>query len=183
MGILKVLQFREKKTRGTAVSVRFVNLETLVEGFGPENVLPVYTACLNMINAAIKKMGGRLGKVERGSMTVYFSGEGHALKACRAAFLIRRHLEEMNTKNAMRKIADLKSAIGIHTGQIEALREARGEGIEVARKVMEECDAWSDEILVTEDVVKEVGADKAYVKRREAPGTLPPLYKLFHLNP
>lgn len=191
MVLLRLLRFdREpKKAKGTVVAVRFLNLATLIDRYFPEDILPGYTRCLNKINADIKKMDGKLAKVEGDLMDLYFQekpGLDQAELACRAAFLIRKRLDELNEDHGRLGLGELKCAIGLHTGEIEITKDkVFGSAIEVAEAVTAECGSSSDDILISEDVFKALGQGRAYAKMKEpAPGRqgLPPVYKLFHLD-
>ncbi len=192
MGILKFLGVDKgpRKMEAAVVSSNAVNLNRLVEVYGPEEILPDYTECLNSISGELKKAGGTVAAVSGAGMVFFFPGDEngrYAEDACRAAFAIRRHFDALNTENGRLGIVELRSIVGVHAGEIEVEKNrAAGEAIDVAMQVMFLCDPASDEVVVSQSVFRLLDMDKAYLKVKETggihPPSLPPVYSLLHLR-
>lgn len=192
MGILKFLGVGKgpQKIEAAVVSASAVNLERLVEVYGPEEILPDYTECLNSITRDLKKAGGRVAAVSGPGVVFFFPRDEkgrYAEAACRAAFAIRRHLDALNTENGRLGVVELRAIIGVNVGEIEVERErATGTAIDVAMQVMSACDPLSEEVVVSQSVFRLLDKDKAYLKVKEADGrqtsSLPPVYSLLHMS-
>lgn len=192
MGILKFLGVDKglQKMEAAVVSANAVNLDRLIEVYGPEEILPDYTECLNSISRELKKAGGRVAGVSGAGVVFFFPGDEkgrYAEDACRAAFTIRRSFDELNAENGRLGIVELRSVVGVHAGEIEVEKErARGQAIDLALQVMTLCDAATDEVIVSQSVFRLLDMDKAYLKVKEADGLhppgLPPVYRLLHMS-
>lgn len=192
MGILRFFGVDKgpQKMEAAVVSANAVNLERLVEVYGPEEILPDYTECLNSISRDLKKAGGRVAGASGAGVVFFFPRDekGRFVEAaCRAAFAIRRHLDGLNTENGRLGIVELRSIVGVNVGEIEVEKErASGEAIDVATQVMSACDPLSEEVLVSQSVFRLLDKDKAYLKVKEALGqqtsTLAPVYSLLHIS-
>lgn len=192
MGILRFFGVDKgpQKMEAAVVSANAVNLDRLVEVYGPEEILPDYTECLNSISRDLKKAGGRVAGASGAGVVFFFPRDEKgrfAEAACRAAFAIRRHLDGLNTENGRLGIVELRSIVGVNVGEIEVEKErASGEAIDVATQVMSACDPLSEEVLVSQSVFRLLDKDKAYLKVKEAHGqqtsSLPPVYSLLHIS-
>lgn len=192
MGILRFLGVDKgpQKMEAAVVSANAVNLERLVEVYGPEEILPDYTECLNSISRDLKKAGGRVAGASGAGVVFFFPRDEKgrfAEAACRAAFAIRRHLDGLNTENGRLGIVELRSIVGVNVGEIEVEKErASGEAIDIAARVMSACDPLSEEVIVSQSVFRLLDKDKAYLKVKEAGGqqtpSLPPVYSLLHMS-
>ncbi len=192
MGILRFLGVGKgpQKMEAAVVSANAVNLDRLVEVYGPEEILPDYTECLNSISRDLKKAGGRVAGASGAGVVFFFPRDEKGMfaeAACRAAFAIRRHLDGLNTENGRLGIVELRSIVGVNVGEIEVEKErASGEAIDVAALVMSACDPLSEEVIVSQSVFRLLDKDKAYLKVKEAVGqqtpSLPPVYSLLHMS-
>lgn len=192
MGILKFLGVGKgpQKIEAAVVSASAVNLDRLVEVYGPEEILPDYTECLNAISGEIKKAGGRVAVVSGAGAVFFFPGDAkgrYAEDACRAAFAIRRRFDELNTENGRLGIVELRSIVGVNVGEIEVEKDrAAGTAIDVAAQVMSACDPMSEEVVVSQSVFRLLDMDKAYLKIKDAGGplspSLPTVYSLLHMS-
>ena len=192
MGILRFFGVDKgpQKMEAAVVSANAVNLERLVEVYGPEEILPDYTECLNSISRDLKKAGGRVAGASGAGVVFFFPSDEKgrfAETACRAAFTIRRHLDGLNTENGRLGIVELRSIVGVNVGEIDVEKErASGEAIDVAAQVMSACDPLSEEVIVSQSVFRLLDKDKAYLKVKEALGQqtslLPPVYSLLHIS-
>lgn len=192
MGILRFFGVDKgpQKMEAAVVSASAVNLDRLVEVYGPEEILPDYTECLNAISGEIKKAGGRVAGVSGAGVVFFFPRDEKGIfaeAACRAAFAIRRRFDGLNTENGRLGIVELRTIIGVNVGEVEVEKErASGEAIDVAMQVMSACDPLSEEVVVSQSVFRLLDMDKAYLKVKDAggllPPSLPPVYSLLHMS-
>ena len=192
MGMLRrALRSRRRFTKtanGSIVSISFVNLDVMVDSHEPLEVIEGYKLVLDRVLSCAGKLGCYLADLLGKDLLLLVLEEenrDHAERACRVAGAIQEHIHEVNSRNLKRGLREYRVIVGIHTGEVLVSNElqnsrsdvtALGENLNLCRRIMEECNAGRDEILVSETTAKAIGKAGVFVERKTLDIDLPNLY-------
>lgn len=99
----------------TALSERLARLGKV----GAEEVTAVINTVFNGLLAVAYADGASLLKFGGDALLLLYSGEQHALHACRAADRMRHHLRGLNPMGSSAGNVELRMTIGVHSGPLE----------------------------------------------------------------
>jgi len=113
---------RFKELPGTVAFVDISGFTKLSEGLarhgrvGAEELTATIDTCfVTLLDLAVAN-GGRLLKFGGDALLVYFSGDGHEARACRAAIEMRRALRVVGRLTVLGQRVALRMSVGIHSG-------------------------------------------------------------------
>ncbi|HYM16654.1 MAG TPA: adenylate/guanylate cyclase domain-containing protein [Dehalococcoidia bacterium] len=136
----------------TAMSERLARKGTI----GAEEVTEVLNASFSDLLAAAYEEGGSLLKFGGDALLLFFSGDAHAVRGCRAAVGMRRHLRERGQVRTAAGLVRLRMSVGVHTGPVHMFlvgtshRELIVSGPAVTRTVEMENAASAGQIFVSD---------------------------------
>jgi class 3 adenylate cyclase/tetratricopeptide (TPR) repeat protein len=122
---------------------------------GAEEVTEVMNASFTRLLEHAYAEGGSLLKFGGDALLLFFSGAGHARRACRAALAMRRGLREFGRFRTSAGLVSLRMSVGIHSGACafclagDSHRELIVTGHAVTRTVEMESEAQAGEILIS----------------------------------
>lgn len=179
--LLKLRSKYDKKMTTSIIAIKFVNLDSMIDIYGPEKIMQDYTKCVKKIHNSTTKMEGHLGELTGNFMVLFFLEEenkNHAEKACRSELIIRQSINELNSLYNREGVQNLKVRIGIHTGEVIVSNKLKllGEHVNIATKIMEECDPDKDEILVSETTMTMASDQINFLKKKHLSINLPSLF-------
>lgn len=131
---------------------------------GAEQITDAISGCFEAILLVAYDHGGSLLKFGGDALLLWFSGDGHATRACRASVLMRRALRRVGTIKLPGARVTLRMSQGVHSGQFHFFAVG-GSHVEL----LPVGPAWS--CLVTTE--HEAGASEIYVSVETA-ALLPP---------
>jgi class 3 adenylate cyclase/tetratricopeptide (TPR) repeat protein len=109
--------------RGTVVFVDISGFTKLSEGLarhgkvgGEELAATIGTCFVALLDLAVA-YGGRLLKFGGDALLLYFSGEAHETRGCRAAVEMRRALRVVGRLTVLGQKVSLRMSVGIHSGE------------------------------------------------------------------
>jgi class 3 adenylate cyclase/tetratricopeptide (TPR) repeat protein len=122
---------------------------------GAEEVTEVMNASFTRLLEHAYREGGSLLKFGGDALLLFYSGQGHSARACRAALAMRRALREFGRFRTSAGIVSLRMSIGVHSGECafflagDAPRELIVTGPAVSKTVEMESAAQAGEILIS----------------------------------
>lgn len=122
---------------------------------GAEEVTDVMNASFARLLDHAYREGGSLLKFGGDALLLFYSGAGHALRACRAALAMRGALREFGRFRTSAGLVGLRMSVGVHTGPCafflagDSHRELIVTGPAVTKTVEMESAAQAGEILVS----------------------------------
>src|SRR5579862_9338454 len=123
---------------------------------GAEHLVDTISACFSTLLAEAYADGGSLLKFGGDALLLWFTGEGHALRACSCAVGMRRTLRQIGRVRAGESSVVLRMSVGVHSGAYETFlvggshREYLPAGPAVSAVVALESPAEAGQILISE---------------------------------
>ena len=153
---------------------------------GAEELADAINTCFERLLGAAYAGGGSLVKFGGDALLLFFRGEGHATKACRAAVGMRRELREIGALQYPGARVTLRMSVGVHSGTFnfflvgDSHRELIITGPAASETVLMEGTAEAGEIVIsaaTADCLDPgiVGAAKGlgFLLKKAPPGLSP----------
>ncbi len=147
----------------------FTNLS---EGLTPEKLVEVLNSYLDEMTKLVFEEGGVLDKYIGDAVMAFwnapFDQPDHAARGVRCAVRMRDRLKAMNAEGAFPKGIELKVGVGLNTGDMVVGNigaELRfdytviGDSVNLAARTESLCKEYGAEILVTQNIVTEVGEE------------------------
>jgi class 3 adenylate cyclase/tetratricopeptide (TPR) repeat protein len=113
---------RHREEIGTVAFVDISGFTKLSEGLarhgkvGAEELTAAIGTCfVSLLDLAVA-YGGRLLKFGGDALLLFFSGEAHAARACRAAIEMRRALRDVGRMTVLGQRVALRMSVGVHSG-------------------------------------------------------------------
>ncbi len=193
---------RFKVLPGTIVMVDISGFTKLSEGLakhgkvGAEELTATIGSCfVTLLDLAVAN-GGQLLKFGGDALLLYFEGEGHESRACRAAIEMRRALRVVGRLTVLGQKVSLRMSVGIHSGSFQFFlvgashREFLVVGPAASSVVSMEAAAGAGEIVVSAATARGinsslVGAEKGpgHLLRRSPPASGDPLIPVAGVDP
>ena len=135
---------------------------------GAEEVTEVMNATFAGLLAVAYAQGGGLLKFGGDALLLLYEGEGHAARAARAAFEMRRTLRAIGRPKTSAGSIQLKMHAGLHSGRFqffligESHRELLIAGPAATRTVEMEAASEAGEILVSDETAAQLGDDTLF---------------------
>ncbi len=113
---------RYREQIGTVAFVDISGFTKLSEGLarhgkvGAEELTTAIGTCFVRLLDLAVAYGGRLLKFGGDALLLFFSGEAHEARACRAAIEMRRALREVGRMNVLGQRVALRMSVGVHSG-------------------------------------------------------------------
>ncbi len=113
---------RHRELEGTIAFVDISGFTKLSEGLarhgkvGAEELTATIGTCFVALLDLAVAYGGRLLKFGGDAQLLYFSGEAHAARACRAAVEMRRALRTVGRLTVLGQKVQLRMSVGVHSG-------------------------------------------------------------------
>ncbi len=124
---------------------------------GAEEVTEVMNASFTRLLQHAYDEGGSLLKFGGDALLLFYSGENHSVRGCRAALAMRRALREFGRFRTSAGIVSLRMSVGVHSGECafflagDSHRELIVTGPTVTRTAEMESAAQAGEILISAD--------------------------------
>jgi class 3 adenylate cyclase/tetratricopeptide (TPR) repeat protein len=153
---------RHRDLEGTIAFVDISGFTKLSEGLalhgkvGAEELTATIGTCFVALLDVAVAYGGRLLKFGGDAQLLYFSGEAHAARACRAALEMRRALRSVGRLTVLGQKVQLRMSVGIHSGLFhfflvgESHRELVVAGPAATATVTMEATADAGEIVISD---------------------------------
>lgn len=122
---------------------------------GAEEVTEVMNTSFTRLLASAYDEGGYLLKFGGDALLLFFSGDAHALRGCRAAFRMRQELRQVGRFHTSAGFVSLRMSVGVHSGEVAFFlaggshRELIVAGPAVTKTVEMENAAQAGEILIS----------------------------------
>ena len=113
---------RHQEQVGTVAFVDISGFTKLSEGLarhgkvGAEELTAAIGTCFVTLLDLAVSYGGRLLKFGGDALLLFFSGEAHEARACRAAIEMRRALREVGRLTVLGQRVALRMSVGVHSG-------------------------------------------------------------------
>ena len=152
---------RHRSVDGTLTFVDISGFTKLSEGLavhgkiGAEELAAIINECFVGLLAVAYADGAQLLKFGGDALLLLFTGPEHELRACRAAYAMRRHLRATGKLNVLGQRVTLRMSIGINSGQFDMFlvgnshRELMVTGPAASTTVSMESTATAGEILLS----------------------------------
>jgi class 3 adenylate cyclase/tetratricopeptide (TPR) repeat protein len=154
----------------TAMSERLARSGKL----GAEEVTEVMNTCFERLLEHSYRDGGSLLKFGGDALLIFYRGADHEVRACRAAFTMRKALREFGRIRTSAGFVSLRMSVGVHSGPCafflagDAHRELIVTGPAVTRTVEIESAAHAGEILVSAETAAALAAGVCAADERGA---------------
>lgn len=193
MGILRsfLSQFEKKYSKkmiACLLSIRIINLDSISTLCKPKKFIADFRKLINSIHICGKRMGGYVGESSGNYVLIVFledESKAFVERGCKAALNIKETTNKFHEVFSKKYNLFLKSTIGLHSGEVIVSNEifnkgcelkALGENVNLATRIMEECDPDEEEILVSETALKFVNEKGLFSEKKSISINLPTLY-------
>jgi predicted ATPase/class 3 adenylate cyclase len=173
---------RHKELEGSLVFADISGFTRLSErlaqrgAVGAEELVAIINACFGALLPAAYEQGAGLLKFGGDALLLLLEGEGHAARACVAAYEMRRRLAEFTRSRTVSGASDLQISIGVHSDRFDFFlvggshRELLVTGPGATRTVACESAAEGGDILISRATAAAV--DPVAIGSEKGPGAL-----------